>query len=113
MDNYNYPTYQQQRPMYQPQQRQDGVIVRMAYSREEAVATPGDFFKITVILGLNHGTVYIKKWNGEKGEMSFDAFKYAPDAAKAPEYVTVENFDAFKNAVAQALNQMRGGEQSE
>lgn len=123
MDNY-YNPYQQQRPMYQPQQQrpmyqqapqpqQEMFNVRAAASREEAAAMPVDFFRPTIILGLNHGTIYFKRFNSETGETCFDAFRYSPDAGKAPEYVTVESFDQFKNAVAQALNQMRGGEQGE
>lgn len=122
MDNY-YNPYQQQRPMYQPQQRpmyqpqqmtpqQDMFNVRVAASREEAAATPMDFFRTTVILGLNHGMIYIKRFNQETGETIFEGYERAA-AVKPPEYVTVESFDAFKGAVAQALNQMRGVEQSE
>ena len=116
MDNY-YNPYQQQRPMYQPQQRpmyqqQEMFNIRAAASREEAAATPMDFFKTTVILGLNHGMIYIKRFNQETGETIFEGYEKTA-AVKPPEYVTVENFDAFKQAVAQALNQMRGVEQSE
>ena len=123
MDSY-YNPYQQQRPMYQPQRpmyqqqaqpmpQQEMFNVRLASSREEAVATQGDYFRPTIILGLNHDTVYIKRFNQETGEMLMDGYRKAPEVTQMPQYVTVESFDQFKNAVAQALNQMRGGEQGE
>lgn len=123
MDNY-YNPYQQQRPMYQPQQRQyqpmqqmmpqpEMFNVKIASSKEEASATPGDYFKPTIILGLNHGAIYFKRFNQETGEMLMDEYRKPPEATQRPQYVTVESFDQFKNAVAQALNQMRGVEQGE
>lgn len=123
MDSY-YNPYQQQRPMYQPQRpmyqqpqqmmpQPEMFIVKHAASKEEAAATPGDYFKPTIILGLNHGAIYIKRFNQETGEMLMDGYLKSPEATQMPQYVTVESFDTFKNAVAQALNQMRGGEQSE
>lgn len=122
MDSYYNPY--QQRPLYQPQQRQyqpmqqmmpqpEAFNVKFAASREEASATPGDYFKPTIILGLNHGAIYIKRFNQETGEMLMDGYLKSPEATQMPQYVTVESFDQFKNAVAQALNQMRGGEQGE
>lgn len=111
------PNYQQ-RSLYQlPQQRQsyqpmmpqmDMVNVRFASSREEAVATPGDYFKITVILGLNHNTVYIKRFDQSTGEMILEGFSKSPEATQSPQYATVDQLQQLRDAVAQAINQLRG-----
>lgn len=93
-----YPNYMQ--PQYQqaPQQMQQAemFIVRIASSREEAVATPGDYFKTTIILGLNHGMVYIKRFNSETGSMDFDYYRFSPETENTPKYLTVEEFNEFK-----------------
>lgn len=117
MDSYYNPY--QQRPLYQQRQYQQMMPqpevfnVKIASSKEEASATPGDYFKPTIILGLNHGAIYFKRFNQETGEMLMDEYRKPSEATQRPQYVTVESFDQFKNAVAQALNQMRGVEQSE
>lgn len=119
MPNYN-PVYTQQQG-YMPQQQgympqqQELFLIRSVGSPEEAIATPGDYFKPTIILGLNHDMIYYKKFNPETGETIFDAYKRAPEALRGQQYVTVDQFeqfnqqfDQFKNAVAQAINQLRG-----
>ena len=119
MQNFNQMYMPQQPPGYMPQQQQELFLIRSVGSPEEAVATPVDYFKPTIIMGLNHGMIYFKKFNPETGETVFDAYKKAPEALKAQQYVTMEQFDQFnqqfdqfKNAVAQAFNQMRGGEEN-
>ena len=119
MDSY-YNLYQpQQRPMYQPQQRpvyqqpqqmpqQEMFNVRLASSREEAVATQGDYFNPTIILGLNHDTIYIKRFNRETGEMLLDGYVKSPEATLTPQYATVDQLQQLRDAVADAINRLRG-----
>lgn len=110
------PNYQQ-RPMYQPPQQrqsyqpmqQEMFNVRLASSREEAVATQGDYFRPTVILGLNHDTIYIKRFDQNTGEMILDGYRKTPEATQSPQYATVEQLQQLRDAVAQAINQLRGG----
>ena len=116
MDYYN--PYQQQRPMYQqrpvyqqPQpmpQQQEMFNVRLASSREEAVATQGDYFNPTIILGLNHDTIYIKRFNRETGEMLLDGYIKCPEATQTPQYATVDQLQQLRDAVADAINRLRG-----
>lgn len=119
MDSYYNPYQPQQRPMYQPQQRpvyqqpqpmpqQEMFNVRLASSREEAVATQGDYFNPTIILGLNHDTIYIKRFNRETGEMLLDGYIKCAEATQTPQYATVDQLQQLRDAVADAINRLRG-----
>ena len=73
------------------------------------MATPGDYFKITAILGLNHNTIYIKRFDQNTGEMILDGYRKTPEATQSPQYATVEQLQQLRDAVAQAIKQIRGG----
>lgn len=114
MDNdmFYYPPYgtvrrparmNQQTDMQQNNQQQEVFNIRSVGSREEAVITPVDYFKPTVILGLNHGMIYLKKFNSDTGETIFLPFKYAPDMASEPKYVTMDMFNELKSVVMQSM----------
>lgn len=113
-DMYYYPPYGAMQRSYtkvgpqtdiqqQPAQQQEVFNIRSVGSREEAVITPVDYFKPTVILGLNHGMIYFKKFNSDTGETIFWPFKYAPDMAAEPKYVTMEMFNELKSVVMQSI----------
>lgn len=81
---------------------QDMFIVLTVGSREEAVASPVDYFKPKIMLGLNHGAVYVKKFNQETGEATFQTYRLAPDP-QPPRYVTEETMEEFSRAVYQQI----------
>lgn len=108
----NMPQQSQPQMFYQ-QNPQEMFIIRFVGSREEAVATPGDYFRPTLMLGLNHGMIYIKAVNNETGSMDFKPFKYSPDMAMEPEYLTVGEFQNFKGQVLEVLETIKSERRQE
>ena len=113
MNNNNMYWQNNQRQQFPPQygHPQEMFIVRSVGSREEAVATPVDYFKPTIILGVNHDMVYIKRFNTETGTTEFFPYKYCPDAAVQPKYVTEEQFEEFKAQIMQGFSLLKGNRQ--
>ena len=105
-----YPQSNQPMPqMPQPEM----FIVRSVSSPEEAVATAGDYFKTTIILGLNHGMIYTKKFNSETGSMDFKYYKLCPEMANETRYLTVGEFLAFKGQLEEWFQKMSGSRKQE
>lgn len=90
--NYYTPPQQQYIPTYQPQ---DAFACRPVTSREEAIATPADFMRPLVLPDLAHNCVYIKRVDPNTGISNVLEYRlFQPEAA--PQYVTREEFDAFR-----------------
>ena len=98
--------------MFQPEM----FIVRSVSSPEEALATPGDYFKTTIILGVNHGVIYIKKFNTETGSMDVKHYKLCPEMANDTRYLMVGEFQEFKGQLEgwlQKISEIRKQEVAE
>lgn len=110
-----YNTYMPQngyQPEYRPyQQRQEfmpvqqnmtqpniGFVCRPVTSRSEADAVQCEYFAAgTLMPDLAHGTVYLKRFNQNTGTSEMFEFKLVqPETAPSPQYVTIEEFNAFK-----------------
>ncbi len=49
-------------------------------SKEEALAVPVDYFSLgKVMVDMNHGTIYLKRFNPNTGGSDFLRFAYAPE----------------------------------
>lgn len=93
--SYNYygNNYQQQYAPYQPQQ--ESFPCRPVTSREEALATPADFMRPLLLPDFAHNCVYVKRVNPNTGASEIIEYRqYVPEAA--PQYVTREEFEAFR-----------------
>lgn len=93
-DNYYQPRGSRQTAPYsQPQ-------VISVSSREEALASPADFFCPKIMLGLNHGAIYVKRFDPETAQTIFQTFQLIPEP-EPTRYVTMEMFDELKALVLQ------------
>ena len=91
--NYYGNNYQQQYVPYQPQQ--ESFQCRPVTSREEALATPADFMRPIFMPDFAHDCVYMKRVNPNTGASELvDYRRNIPEAA--PQYVTREEFEAFR-----------------
>lgn len=98
------PTQQMQQ-VQQVQQPQSGAYTcRPVTCREEAVAAQTDFFSLgTLMPDLNHGVIYLKRFNPNTGGSDFAEFRFfappQPAAADPAEYVTRKEFEAFARSI--------------
>lgn len=108
MANYPYispqmqPQYGGYQQMYQ-QPQQPSYSVRPVGSKEEALGAQVDFLGLgTIMPDLGHGVVYLKRFNSSTGSSEMAEFKLSqPEPPKpAPQYVTIEEFEAFKAEMA-------------
>lgn len=91
--NYYGNNYQQQYVPYQPQQ--ESFPCRPVTSREEALATPADFMRPLLLPDFAHNCVYVKRVNPNTGASDILEYRlFIPEAA--PQYVTREEFEAFR-----------------
>ena len=101
MANYPYQQYQQtyQPPMqvYQPP-RQGEFLCRPVTCREEAVGAQVDYFSPLVMPDLGHGVIYLKRFNPQTGSSDFVEFRASQPEAP-PQFVTMEEFNAFREEV--------------
>ena len=105
---YNYSAgYQPYGGTYMPQPRQEtptaqinsGFVCRPVGSREEGVAAQVDYMSAGLVMpDLGHGMIYLKRFNPNTGTSDFAEFAYKPPEPPAPpvQYVTVDEFEAFK-----------------
>ena len=98
---YNFPTYMPQ-PVTQPSQGISNAS-RIVGSKEEAVAIPTDLSgSFMVFPDVSHNRVYVKRLNPATG--GSDLFEFVPAVAQPEaQYVTVEDFKAFKEEVTKKL----------
>lgn len=113
-----YPQQQMQpQAQVQPQQQQNQATftVRPVGSREEAVAAQVDFFSPGMIMpDLGHGMMYFKRFNSSTGASDFIEFAYkAPEVQKEQvQYVTLDEFNSFKNEMTKRFNNNGGYKQN-
>lgn len=80
-----YQMRQEQMPMYQQQNQQNGYVCRPVTSREEAVASPVDFMaSATILPDLGHGKIYLKRFNQQTGASDFLEFTTQQEAFQQP-----------------------------
>lgn len=100
---YNFPTYMPPSPA--PMQPNQGIssASRMVGSKEEAVAIPTDLSGAFMVFpDVSHNRVYVKRLNPATG--GSDLFEFMPATAQVEaQYVTVDDFKAFKEEVAKRL----------
>lgn len=107
---YQQPIYQQPQPMMQ-----DGALqARLVSGKEEAVAAtviPGTIF---LFYDRARGTVYSKLIDPQTGIPEFREYvDAAPQAAtQPPQYVTVEMFAQYQEAVERRLEALQGGKKT-
>lgn len=96
-----YNPYQQ--PAYQPPnavQPQNSYSCRPVTSREEALAMQTDFLSAgTVMPDLSHGVIYLKRFNPNTGAADFYEFVTRQQSEQQAQYVSAEEFNAFKDDV--------------
>lgn len=87
-----------QRPMQQVQQAPPGYVCKPVTSREEAVATSTDYFSLGVVMpDLEHGMIYLKRFNQQTGSSDFFEFqRYIPERSAPVEYATKADLDALR-----------------
>lgn len=101
-----YQQNQQYPPAQNMQQAQNGgYICRPVTCREEAVAAQVDYFAAGLVMpDLNHGMIYVKRFNPNTGASDFGEFKYCPPQPQiSPEaanfdpeqFVTRQEFEEF------------------
>lgn len=104
-----YPNFSPQQTYFPQQQQQpaagQGISrdSRPVTSREEAVSIPADFSgSLMIFPDIQNNRVYIKRWNFNTG--TAEVMDYVPAVAQTePKYITVEEFNAFKEAIAKRL----------
>lgn len=105
-----YPSFSPQQTFFPQQQQQPAAVgqgisrdSRPVTSREEAVSIPADFSgSLMIFPDIQNNRVYIKRWNFNTG--TAEVMEYVPAAAQTePKYITVEEFNAFKEAIAKRL----------
>lgn len=86
MPAYGQNQYQQYQQSYQqPAQQQipqqsNGYTAIPVTSKEEALAVPVDYFSLgKVMIDLNHGVVYLKRFNANTGASDFFRFTFSPE----------------------------------
>ena len=109
--NYGYPAYPGYSfPAYIPaaqpsMQNSQGIssASRMVGSKEEAVAIPTDLSGAFMVFpDISHNRVYVKRLNPTTG--GSDLFEFIPAATQTEtQYVTIEDFKAFKDELAKRL----------
>lgn len=99
---YSFPSTPSYMPPSQPSSISQGVssASRVVGSREEAVAIPTDLSGAFMVFpDVSHNRVYIKRLNTTTGGSDF--FEFVPAMAPAePQYVTVDDFTAFKEEIS-------------
>lgn len=111
-NTYNYQPYNgvytdpYQQPRQDTRQAQSGgYVCRPVTCREEAVAAQVDYFSAGLVMpDLNHGMIYVKRFDPNTGASSFGDFKYCPPQPQIqptaadfdPEqFVTRQEFEEF------------------
>ena len=104
-----YGAFQQPQQMYQQsrldflqgsQPQQNGMQARPVTGREEAVAATVFPGSPMLFLDRAHGAVYYKAIDPQTGAAEFVDFVVATQPARtAPQYVTIEMFDSWRNEI--------------
>ena len=113
-----YPqAYQQQYQMMQqqPQQiQQEAYLCRPVTSREEAVATPVDYMRATLLPDMGHGRIYLKRFNPQTGASDILEFVQSQDQEQAaPKYATIEDLEALRGEIEKIKRQTGKGKKSD
>lgn len=117
--NYQNPVSQQMPAFQQGAYLQDGTIpARFVSGKEEAVASnvlPGSMF---LFYDRAHNTIYVKAVDPQTGMAEFRTYQDAEPVQtpqeRAPEYVSMEMFNSFKNDLERRFEsfQINGGKKT-
>ncbi len=109
--------YQQQYQMMQqqPQQiQQEAYLCRPVTSREEAVATPVDYMRATLLPDMGHGKIYLKRFNPQTGASDILEFAQCIEQEQpAPKYATVEDLEALRSEIEKMKRQSGKGKKND